>query len=163
MASRPYHDSLNVPGYQIRVGSTLDRALLVKFMQRNYAELDASQPRHHIAATVDRYLSRDTPLWWVYADQGDGADAPVGCIWLGQATDQRQGVVHPYVLLLYVDPGHRRRGIATALLNTAHSWARAEGDGQISLQVFSDNIAAQALYEKLGYQPEAILMKKSLE
>jgi len=163
MANRPGHFSFNVPGYQVRVGSSLDRAMLVKFMQRNYAELDASQPRHHIAATVDRYLSRDTPLWWVDVNQSNETNSPVGCIWLGQATDQRQGVVHPYVLLLYVDPGHRRRGIATALLNTAHHWARSEGAGQISLQVFSDNAPAQALYEKLGYQPEAILMKKALE
>ena len=103
------------------------------------------------------------PLWWVDVNQSNETNSPVGCIWLGQATDQRQGVVHPYVLLLYVDPGHRRRGIATALLNTAHHWARSEGAGQISLQVFSDNAPAQALYEKLGYQPEAILMKKALE
>jgi GNAT superfamily N-acetyltransferase len=163
MASSPTQVSFSVPGYQIRVGSPLDRATLVKFMQRNYAELDASQPRHHVAATVDRYLSRDTPLWWVQVADDSSTDSPVGCLWLGQATDQRRGMVHPYVLLLYVDRHHRRRGIATALLHTAHHWARAEGDGQISLQVFSDNLAAQALYRKMGYQSEAILMKKQLD
>ncbi len=155
--------SFLIPGYQLRVGSPVDRATLVKFMQRNYAELDAGQPRHHVAATVDRYLSRDTPLWWVEVAQDEDAGLPVGCIWLGQATDQRRGMVHPYVLLLYVDPNHRRRGIATALLDIAHRWAKTEGDRQISLQVFSDNPAAQALYRKLGYEPEAILMKKFLE
>jgi len=163
MADNSTQFSFSVPGYQIRVGSLLDRATLVKFMQRNYAELDASQPRHHVAATVDRYLSRDTPLWWVKVAEDSSTDSPVACLWLGQATDQRQGMVHPYVLLLYVDRHHRRRGIATALLNIAHHWARAEGDGQISLQVFSDNLVAQALYRKMGYEPEAILMKKQLD
>jgi ribosomal protein S18 acetylase RimI-like enzyme len=137
--------------------------MVVKFMQRNYVELDADQPRHHIAATVDRYLSRDTPLWWAEVTDGEISHSAVGCIWLGQATDQRQGILHPYILLLYVDPRHRRRGIGTALMHVAHHWAKSEGNRQISLQVFSDNPAAQALYRKLGYRSEAILMKKSLD
>lgn len=162
MAGRPPQSAVSIPGYQVRVGSPLDRANLVKFMQCHYAELDASQPRHHIAATVDRYLSRDTPLWWVEVTDGESADSPVGCIWLGQATDQRQGMVHPYILLLYVDSQHRRKGIATLLLDVAHRWAESEGNSQISLQVFCGNTAAQVLYQKFGYQPEAILMKRPL-
>lgn len=166
MAADTTQSTCQVPGYALTVGSPVDRARVVQFMQRNYAELDADHPRHHIAATVDRYLSRSTPLWWVKTalseDQELDGGFTVGCIWLGQATDQRQGIIHPYILLLYVDPLHRRRGIATALLHTAHRWAQAEGNPQISLQVFSDNPVAQALYRKLGYQPEAILMKKQL-
>lgn len=144
-----------VPGYSLRSGSTLDRATVVKFMERTYTELDPQQPMGHLAATVDRFLSRETPLWWV----SDGT-APIAGLWLGQATDQRSGVRHPYVLLLYVTPDHRRRGIATNLLAVAHLWAKQQGHRQISLQVFSHNQAAQALYSSLGYQPEAVLMKK---
>ncbi|MFQ4138875.1 GNAT family N-acetyltransferase [Nodosilinea sp. PGN35] len=151
-----------LPGYQLRVGSTRDRPTVVKFMERTYRELDPQQPTGHIAATVDRYLGRDTPLWWVDVDSAaDSAASPVGAIWLGQATDQRSGVLHPYVLMLYVAPEHRRRGIATALLAVAEAWAQQQGHRQISLQVFSDNPAAQALYQSLGYYPEAILLKKT--
>ncbi|MBE9137565.1 GNAT family N-acetyltransferase [Nodosilinea sp. LEGE 07088] len=151
--------SFAVPGYNLRSGSTRDRATIVKFMERTYAELDPHQPMGHLAATVDRYLSRDTPLWWVTPTHDA---APIAGLWLGQATDQRSGVLHPYVLLLYVTPNHRRCGIATALLTVAEAWAQHQGHGQISLQVFSHNPAAQALYAHLGYQPEAILMKKEL-
>ena len=154
-----HHNGFALPGYKLRVGSTRDRATVVKFMERTYSELDPHQPTGHIAATVDRYLSRDTPLWWVDAES---TAAPVGSIWLGQATDQRSGVLHPYVLMLYVAPNHRRRGLATALLTVAHQWAQQQGHRQISLQVFSDNQVAQALYTSLGYQPEAVLMKKEL-
>ncbi|WP_017297091.1 GNAT family N-acetyltransferase [Nodosilinea nodulosa] len=146
-----------VPGYALRSGSTLDRATVVKFMERTYAELDPQQPIGHLAATVDRYLGRDTPLWWVMPAD---SPAPAAGLWLGQATDQRSGVLHPYVLLLYVAPNHRRRGIATGLLGVAHQWATQQGHRQISLQVFSHNRAAQALYSSLGYRPEAVLMKK---
>ncbi|MBD2109595.1 GNAT family N-acetyltransferase [Nodosilinea sp. FACHB-13] len=152
-----------LPGYRLRIGSIRDRATVVKFMERTYTELDPHQPTDHIAATVDRYLGRDTPLWWVDVESTSGPPAaPVGSIWLGQATDQRSGVLHPYVLMLYVAPEHRRRGIATALLTVAHQWAQQQGHRQISLQVFSQNQAAQALYQSLGYYPEAILLKKEL-
>ncbi len=156
------HNGFALPGYGLRVGSSRNRTTVVKFMERTYCELDPHQPTGHIAATVDRYLSRETPLWWVDADAAAGSPAaPVGAIWLGQATDQRSGVLHPYVLMLYVAPDHRRRGIATTLLMVAETWAQQQGHGQITLQVFSDNQAAQALYQSLGYVPEAMLLKKN--
>jgi ribosomal protein S18 acetylase RimI-like enzyme len=159
----PTQPSFPIAGYHLRSGSPMDRAVLVKFMQRNYAELDANQPLNHIAVTVDRYLSRETPIWWVEPVSAPGnAIYPVACLWLGQAIDQRTGHPHPYVLLLFVDPHHRQRGIATALLETAHNWAKQQGNNQISLQVFCNNQVARGLYQKLGYQEEAILMKKSL-
>jgi GNAT superfamily N-acetyltransferase len=152
-----------IAGYRLRQGSPQDRAPLVACMEQNYRELDAAQPLDHIATTVDRYLSQQTPLWWVdAADDRAAGDPPAGCLWLGQATDQRTGELHPYVLLLYVYPHHRRRGLATALVQVAHQWAKDQGHRQVSLQVFSTNQAAQALYTKLGYQPEAILMTHRL-
>jgi ribosomal protein S18 acetylase RimI-like enzyme len=151
--------SLASLGYSLRSGSSLDRATLVKCMERTYGELAPQQPLGHIAATVDRYLGPDTPLWWVSPQD---TPAPIAALWLGLATDQRSGALHPYLLLLYVAPAHRRRGIATALLAVGHRWAQQQGHRQITLQVFSDNSAAQALYQRLGYQPEAILMKKEL-
>ncbi|WP_035985218.1 GNAT family N-acetyltransferase [Leptolyngbya sp. KIOST-1] len=154
--------SFALPGYRLRVGSTLDRATVVKFMERTYRELDPHQSVGHLADTVDRYLSRNTPLWWIDEARADHTAGPVAGLWLGQATDQRSGTLHPYVLLLYVTRDHRRRGIATALLEVAEAWAQQQGHRQISLQVFSHNQAAQALYTRLGYQSEAVLMKKEL-
>ncbi|WOD39378.1 GNAT family N-acetyltransferase [Nodosilinea sp. E11] len=150
-----------LPGYRLRVGSSRDRATVVKFMERTYRELNPQQPVGHLADTVDRFLSRDTPLWWIDEAGADPAAGPVAGLWLGQATDQRTGMLHPYALLLYVVPAHRRRGLATALLAVAHQWAQQQGHKQISLQVFSDNQAAQALYKSLGYYSEAILLKKT--
>lgn len=148
-----------VSGYQLRRGSPLDQASLVKFMECNWRELAPDHPRQHLASTVDRYLATDTPLWWV---QPQASSAAIACLWLGWATDQDNGQLHPYLLLLYVNPDHRRRGLASALLETAHSWAMEAGYQQISLQVLSHNQAAQSLYEKLGYQPQAILMRRRL-
>ncbi|MBU6230090.1 MAG: GNAT family N-acetyltransferase [Cyanobacteria bacterium REEB459] len=167
----------SLPGYHIKTGSSLDRSRLVRVMERHQQELTPHSSQPSMEATVDRYLSSQTPLWWVWPHSGVPPEAQdpgfqagltppweaVACLWLGQAIDQSNGCPHPYILLLYVSPHHRRRGVATALLQRAHSWAREQGYRQISLQVWTHNQPAQALYRKLGYQPQAILMKSCLE
>jgi len=149
-----------VPGYVVRRGSKLDRSLLVRFLSKTYEEIAGTQRFYHLAQTVDRHLSEQTPLWWVYAEAM--SQGPVGCLWLGNAIDQQMGDRHSYVLVLYVSPNHRRKGIATALLKNAQAWARARGDRQIGLQVFADNPGAIALYQKLGFQTHSLWLTKAL-
>jgi ribosomal protein S18 acetylase RimI-like enzyme len=133
--------------------------MLVQFMQRTHSEISPDQPLQHLAATVDQHFSRETPLWWALAP---ASKTPVGCLWLGNAIDQRSGERHAYVLLLFVDPAHRRRGLATQLLEAGQAWARQRGDLQITLQVLTDNQPALRLYQKLGYLPASVLMTRSL-
>lgn len=162
------------PGYEIRVGSSLDRALLVKVMQRTYKELHPHQSVSHLTGTVDQYLSRDTPLRWVYAQENSlvkpelpfsgagAARSSVGCLWLGDAVDQIEGDRHAYIFLLYVAPDYRRQGIGSALMRRAEKWAQDRGDRKISLQVFSDNQPALEMYNQLGYQTQSFWMTKRL-
>jgi ribosomal protein S18 acetylase RimI-like enzyme len=157
-----------IPGYELRSGSTLDRALLVKFMQRTYQELYVGQPVAHLAHTVEQYFSTDTPLWWVEPVINPIPQSlfqlrqPIACLWLGNAIDQIQGDRHAHIFLVYVDPAHRRCGIGSALMRQAEAWAQARGDRQIGLQVFQANQPALQLYEKLGYQPQSIWMVKGI-
>lgn len=165
--------SLLRPGYRVRLGSTLDRALLVKFMQRTYQELCPTEAIAHLASTVDQYLSRDTPIWWVEPIAADSVlpqmpeahpdSKTVGVLWAGSAIDQTSGDRHAHILLLYVAPAHRRQGVGSALIAVAESWARARGDRAIGLQVFQSNQPALRLYETLGYAPQSIWMSKRLE
>ncbi|EHC18157.1 GNAT family N-acetyltransferase [Fischerella thermalis] len=162
-----------LPGYCIRHGSSLDRALLVKFMQLTYQEMFPNQDFSHLAQTVEQYFSSQTPLWWVEEDGemgrlGDGEDFttppnhPIACLWMGNAIDQVTGDRHAHIFLLYVVPKHRRRGIATALMRYAEDWARNRGDRQMGLQVFQSNQAALNLYSGLGYQTQSLWLKKLL-
>jgi ribosomal protein S18 acetylase RimI-like enzyme len=168
-------------GYQIRRGTGLDRAALVKFMQQTYQELYPEAQFHHLAQTVDQYFSSETPLWWVDVaspllegppEAGPAAPAgpaerphatPIACLWLGRAVDQVTGQGYPYIFLLYVSPAHRRRGLGSGLVQQAEAWAVARGDGQLGLQVFHHNQSALRLYEALGFQPQAIAMVKPLQ
>lgn len=171
-----------IPGYQLRVSSGLDRALLVKFLQRTYRELYPKQDFSHLADTVEQYYSKETPLWWVEVaeSEGDGqgsqgdrptakfspgvrvGKSPVGCLWMGNAIDQVRGDRHAHIFLLYVAPKHRRRGIGSALMGRAQEWAKERGDRQITVQVFVANKPAIELYANMGYQPHSMLMVKSL-
>lgn len=54
-----------------------------------------------------------------------------------------------YVQMLAVDPGRRRRGIGTQLLDAAEK--RAVGARLMVLDVATDNTAAIAMYESLGW------------
>ena len=53
---------------------------------------------------------------------------------------------------LFVDPAHRRRHVATRLLDEAERLAAARGYKRIGLSCGVDNEEARALYEKRGYR-----------
>ncbi len=166
--------SLIPSDYSLRQGSGLDRALLVKFMQRTYQEVEATDSHAHLAQTVEQYLSRETPLWWVEQQPSDrlGAaswsgsvrsQAAIACLWIGTAIDQVHGDRHAHIFLLYVLPDHRRRGIGRALMHHAEAWAKERGDRQIGLQVFKTSQAALNLYQNLGFQTQSLWMVKPLQ
>ncbi|MEB3219308.1 MAG: GNAT family N-acetyltransferase [Nostocales cyanobacterium 94392] len=159
-----------LPDYTVRSGSTLDRALLVKFMQRTYQDMFPRQDFSHLSQTVEQYLSPDTPLWWVeYSAEKQEIvkdifpTRPIGCLWMGNAIDQITGLRHAHIFLLYIIPEHRRKGIGTALMEYAQNWAKNRGDIQIALQVFQSNTPAVNLYNQLGYQTQSLWMVKSLQ
>jgi ribosomal protein S18 acetylase RimI-like enzyme len=55
---------------------------------------------------------------------------------------------------LYVVPEARGQGIATALLHHAEVFARDTGAERLTLATAHDNLTAQHLYSKLGYERE---------
>jgi ribosomal protein S18 acetylase RimI-like enzyme len=174
----------------IRRGSTLDRALLLKFMHRTYQDLFPNEDFSHLEQTVKQYFSGDTPLWWVEEEKEQGeqgeqgetrriSNAPcpmphapfpmpnahqcaIACLWVGNAIDQVHGNRHSHIFILYVVPEHRRRGIGTALMRYVENWAIQRGDRQIGLQVFQSNKPALNLYNQLGYQTQSLWMVKFL-
>ncbi|MBD2462141.1 GNAT family N-acetyltransferase [Oscillatoria sp. FACHB-1407] len=128
-------------------------------MQRTYQESHPGQSVAHLAHTVEQYLSKDTPLWWVETVDRQ----TVGCLWMGSAIDQISGDRQSYIFLLYVTPEHRRRGIGKALMHHAETWVKSRGDRQLGLQVFPNNQPALNLYRQLGYEVQSLWMVKRLE
>jgi GNAT superfamily N-acetyltransferase len=146
--------------YQLITGGMMEAASLVKFLQLTYQELYPDQQHYqHLQLTVDRYLSNETPLWFVTRSDQNTV-TKIGCLWLGIAIDQVNGLRHPNIFTIYVDPDHRRQGIGKALVTHAEVWAKTQGYTQMGLQVFTTNHPAIELYQQLGYQARSISMMR---
>jgi GNAT superfamily N-acetyltransferase len=85
----------------------------------------------------------------IFIASSDGA--PVGFAQL--FTTYSTVFLGPSVILedLYVDPGVRRGGVATRLLECAIGYAREIGATGMFLETAMDNVAAQAVYERAGW------------
>jgi ribosomal protein S18 acetylase RimI-like enzyme len=84
--------------------------------------------------------------------------AEVGSAVVGMATCSRRTITGwdgPIVFLqdLFVEPAHRRRGIAEALIARVAALARELGSPIVELTVRADNDPAQAFYQRAGFQP----------
>jgi aminoglycoside 6'-N-acetyltransferase len=64
---------------------------------------------------------------------------------------------------LSVDPAWRGRGVGTALLQAGEDWARAQGADRMILDAASANAGAIRLYERVGYEINAVEMDKPIE
>ncbi len=161
--AKPFH----CLGYRLVDGERRDRHWLTLFLRQTYGAVFPEQKDFsHLRETVEQYFCRQTPLWWVYPEDlvvnhrspKDMAE-PVAGLWLGNAIDQATGERHGQIFMVYVRPAHRRRGIATALLQQAKYWGQQRGDRRLGLQVYPQNQAAVKLYEKLGFRTTALILQ----
>ena len=109
---------------------------------------------------------RHTPPWrW---------PAVVRLQWLGERQAPLPVAASFYVDALATDPGHRRRGVATALLERAEKHARAVGLRALSVDTPESNEGGLALYRSAGFRvvervdtkppiPRAVLLAKDLK
>ncbi|MGA7923550.1 MAG: GNAT family N-acetyltransferase [Thermoplasmata archaeon] len=57
-------------------------------------------------------------------------------------------------------PNSRRIGLGTGLLRAAIEWARSAGVRKLTLEVFSTNVGAIQLYQKMGFLEEGRLARQ---
>ncbi|MEM1269095.1 MAG: GNAT family N-acetyltransferase [Bacteroidota bacterium] len=60
-----------------------------------------------------------------------------------------------YISEIYVQPEHRRRGLARALVEAAQAWANGLGGVRLRLGVLANNAPALAFWARLGARPFA--------
>jgi aminoglycoside 6'-N-acetyltransferase len=142
-------------------------------------EIQHSSAIHHATIDPERWRmqsleegARSRRHWHRVSPRSEGlvavADGKVvGMIelWLKRPRDPEGGRT-PRIkvdLGLAVAPEWRGRGVGTALMRAAEDWARAQGAERMVLDLDANNAGALRLYERLGYEPEAIAMDKAIE
>jgi ribosomal protein S18 acetylase RimI-like enzyme len=78
----------------------------------------------------------------------DGADVGLAGVF---AEPDPPGRMH--LISMWVDPRHRRQGVARALVDLVIGWAAERQASEVVLWVADHNDAARRLYERLGFRP----------
>jgi RimJ/RimL family protein N-acetyltransferase len=106
----------------------------------------AREERRHLSGAA---RSRHTAV--LVAELGDDI---VGRLTI--ARDANPACAHVADVGIMVARDARRQGVGTALLRAAEAWAAGVGIAKIELHVFPRNVAAIALYRRLGYAEEGL-------
>ena len=102
----------------------------------------------------------DTPDNFLFEILVDKNGPIVGYVWY--KLERKYGSCSVYVYDLEVKPEYRRQGHAWRALKALELLSAEAGATSIGLNVFANNVAAQALYRKLGYMPTNINMSRPL-
>ncbi|MFD8211956.1 GNAT family N-acetyltransferase [Streptomyces sp. NPDC059695] len=118
----------------VRLSRTVDEAWL-----RRYQRFEDASP------AVRSVLASGPSVWFASVAGTGEAPAAIGrCVvdgrWAG-------------FMAVEVDPGQRRRGLATAVMTALARQALDEGASAAWLQVEADNDGARALYDGMGFAP----------
>lgn len=83
---------------------------------------------------------------------------PVGDLWVMVDDAKHRG----FIYFIGTDAAYRGRGYGQQAMEALEATMRPLGVTQIALNVWGDNVVARRLYERVGYQPQAILMSKDI-
>jgi ribosomal protein S18 acetylase RimI-like enzyme len=133
----------------IRTASAADLPVLLDLMRGYYRDDGLAFDEQRSGGAMMRLLAE--PQWgrvWLLEEEA----AVVGYLALCIGFSLEFGGNDAFIDELFVLPGHRGRGHARALLACAVWHAPALGIRALHLEVDRTNLAAQRLYESMGYQ-----------
>lgn len=144
------------PAYRTRTATPEDLELICHHREQMFREMgNAEAVLETITANFRDWLrprlASGGYLGWV-TEQGETPVAGAGMMILDWPPHPR----HPddtrraYILNVFVEPKHRGRGLAKALMVAAQTEAQARG---IDFLVLHASAAGRPLYEQLGWQP----------
>jgi putative acetyltransferase len=130
--------------------------------RRAYAEV-AAERRFIQTETVTRsagfYRRRFRRSWDGRAAHLVALDGDLVVGSLSLRRDEHPATQHVATFGMFVVASHRGRGVGTALMEQALTWARRFGVERIELTVYPGNQAAIALYRKFGFVEEGRLVR----
>lgn len=178
VVSRFYADRGRQPVARVIADSDLDRALVsrgwsalgversdnevhlvgVAALARRLADVDTAEVIYEPALTYDWLVGNDRAQanFAAVAAALDLSDAAFGSISddAGQVARARANIAGGWAFLadLFVQPDHRRHGLARRMMAGMALWAAEHGASVMALQVDGSNAPALALYAELGFE-----------
>ena len=122
--------------------------------QTNRAEFE-SHFRPHAKKIIE------SPENEIYVAEDSGGRV-LGYTIFGPATSMLSAVPFVFIYDVWVSPGARRQGVATALMDHAVAWCRKQGIGSLKLEVAARNDVARQLYASLEFGEERIFLGRSV-
>lgn len=161
------------PGYRIRRATTADVAVIARHRVLMFRDMDqqpdetAAEVEAATRAQLEPLLASGGYVGWLVemtsgaieraADPLDGIVASPGKVVAGAGLIERLRLPrhsnpggHPeaYVMNVYTEPAHRRRGLALALMEATVAWCRTRRLGRIALHASAQG---RLVYERLGF------------
>lgn len=141
--------------YQLRLASAEDAPILAAHrgaMFRDMKEVDEQGASIIENASIDHLAALlEAREYFGFLVEHLGAVVGGGGVWLRPLLPRPgtlQGAVEGYVLNVYVDPDHRRGGVARAVMRAIEEWCRERGVARVVLHA---SVMGRALYEELGF------------
>jgi GNAT superfamily N-acetyltransferase len=140
-------------GYSVRRATSADTLTIARHRRAMFEDIgtpgDLDAVEEAFADWLPARLDQSYFHWLVEHDRQPVGSAGVLLLdWPPSPRDPRGGL--GFVYNVYVHAGHRRRGIARALMLALQEWAVERGLGAIALHASDEG---QPLYEALGYRP----------
>jgi RimJ/RimL family protein N-acetyltransferase len=106
---------------------------------------------------IERMLVADD-VQFVVAERGEEL---IGCGFarIDRAKAYLSHLKQAYLGLMYVDPNCRRQSINSGILGRLKQWCYKQGVTELRLEVYSDNLAAIAAYERAGFAKHMVEMR----
>ncbi len=65
-----------------------------------------------------------------------------------------------YLSDVFIDEGHRRKGILRQFIQKLEEWCQREGITAIDVMLFSSNVLAHDIYKAMGFEDYRIVMRR---
>jgi len=142
--------------FVIRSATVRDLDVLVLHRRKMWEDLGEREPEVlDVADSVYRRWLRQRlqtkRLIGFVAEDSGGHVAASGCVWLQpmQPRPGRSRGAVPYLLSMYTELAHRRRGLATRIARQAIAWCRDNGHSRLTLHAAPQG---RGVYRNLGFE-----------
>lgn len=142
--------------YRVRMATPDDAAVIAHHRRAMFEDMSMSENAEQVEQSFREWVAPQLEsghyIGWLMIDETGQVVAGAGVRLFEWGAMPAVPYVHtrPYLLNVYVEPQHRRQGLARMLIETIIEWARANGYPVLTLHASE---FGRPLYEQLGFTP----------